>query len=535
MADKEDSEHSILRSAKRFFGGTLLSRCSGVVRDMAMAYTFGTEAAVAAFLVAFRFAHLLRRLFGEGALQTAFVPYFEEMRLSGAKKASFFFRDLVASLSLFLLLLILVSMGALGAALALLDLSSGNYQILFLTLLLMPSLLFICLFGINASLLQCEKKFFTPGVAPVAFNLIWALGVFSLWNLSALDAMPWLAGWVIIACLAQWAITIPQTIAALKKLDLSTSWRDIHLFSSDVKKMIGPLFLGIIGVAASQINNALDAVFARFASLEGPAFLWYALRIQQLPLALFGIAIAGALLPPLTRALKNNDIPTFNNFLAFALQRTLALMLPITMAIFVMGDTVIQIVYGRGDFANNSIMGTSHCLWGYAAGLIPMTLVLILAPAFYAKNDYRTTSAASVFAMLLNVALNAWWILDLGWGTQSVAWATSVSAWGNFLWLAIRLPHNEALYSRSLGIAICKATLAAVLAGVAVIYMDLTWLGGSTAWQIWRGEFTKMPLSFIELCVRVFIQAGVFMIVWGGFTWILWKKVEPRKGFSMQG
>src|SRR6476469_3522512 len=108
-----DSTHSIMRSAKRFFSGTMLSRATGLFRDISMAYAFGTQEAVAAFLVAFRFAHLLRRLFGEGALQSAFIPQFEDLRLKQPERANAFFCDLTGVLTVGLSALILLCMAVL--------------------------------------------------------------------------------------------------------------------------------------------------------------------------------------------------------------------------------------------------------------------------------------------------------------------------------------------------------------------------------------------------------------------------------------
>jgi putative peptidoglycan lipid II flippase len=518
---EQDTTHSIIKSARRFFSGTMISRATGLLRDVSMAFVFGTNEAIAAFLVAFRFAHLLRRLLGEGALQSAFIPHFETLRHENPQRACSFFRDLFVTLSLGLTALIFLLMFGLGSAIYLLDLSAGNREIIYLTILLMPSLLFICLFGVNASLLQCEKNYFTSGVAPVAFNVIWTIGVLSLWRNTPEEAMPWLAGWVILACLCQWLITLPKTLAILRSYGLKDFWEKLRIFSTDVRRLGKPLFLGILGVAASQVNNALDAVFARYADGEGPAMLWYAIRIQQLPLALFGIAISGALLPPLTRALKNNDLSKYYHFLVFTLRRSIALMLPITAAIFVMGDSAIQLIYGRGGFTDASTIGTSWCLWGYAIGLIPMTLILILAPAFYAQGDYRTPAIASVVSMSLNIALNAILIMGLGYGPGSVAVATSVSAWVNFIQLAYSLPNSSAMLSPELARSAVKVFVSCVFACLIVIGADWLLFQGSNAWLMWDGKLPVFPHHFVEQISRFAVQFICFILAAAGMAWLL--------------
>jgi putative peptidoglycan lipid II flippase len=507
----KDSHHSIFQSAKRFFGGTVLSRISGLLRDVAMAFAFGTQETVAAFLVAFRFAHLLRRLFGEGALQTAFIPHFETLRKESHEHANRFFCNLAAVLTIGLTGLIVLVMLILGTLLLFMDMSAGNQEIMALTFLLMPSLLFICLFGLNASLLQCEKSYFIPGVAPVAFNLVWIIGVFCIWNLPSASAMSWLSGWVIFACVCQWLMTIPQILSALRSSGITNPFKNIDFFSIDVRRIYKPLLLGIVGVSATQINSALDAVFARYASLEGPAMLWYALRIQQLPLALFGVAIAGALLPPLSRAIKAQDYSTFYSFLEFTIRRCVALMLPITLAILVLGDSCINLIYGRGDFTSESIAGTTQCLWGYGIGLVPMTLVLILAPSFYAQGKPKIPAVVSVIAMTLNAVLNAWMIMGLGMGPASVAIATSVSALVNFGLLAFVFPNFKTVASHDFWNSINKIACSSLLAAVAVVGIDYVFFGGSSAFTIFKNELPMLPKQFLDQLVKLGLQSFVFV------------------------
>ncbi len=461
----KDTVHTIRRSARRFFSGTLLSRISGMLRDMAMAYAFGTQPSIAAFMVAFRFAHLLRRLFGEGAMQSAFIPQFEALRQEEEGRAIAFFRDLAAALTLFLVFLIAFASVALFAVLAWADLRPSNQEVLYYTLLMLPSLLFICLFGLNASFLQCEKSYFTSAVAPVAFNVVWIIAVLLLKDLPIEQAIPKLCLAVIFASLAQWLTTARQT------------WKKIHTFltfsphpfqfrlSQDLRHIGKPLALGIFGMAASQINSAVDSLFARFAEPEGPAFLWFAIRIEQLPLSLFGIAIAGAVLPPLARAIKSNNRGDFHLFLDEALCRTWVFMLPLTGALFVLGDAAVALLYGKGGFDFISSIQTTYCLWAYGCGLIPSALVLVLAPACYAKSNYTLPAIASFASMFLNAALNLLFIAGFGYGAISVAIATSISAWINFAWLSFVLSRQQgSLYSNRFLQTIAPAAASALFA-----------------------------------------------------------------------
>jgi len=291
--------------------------------------------------------------------------------------------------------------------------------------------------------MQCEKSYFFPSAAPILFNLFWMIGIGVSYQYPPATAMTILSLFIVLACIAQWAFTLPKMYSILNTFQISHLWKKAKFFSQDVRKLAKPLAFGIIGIGASQINNALDAIFARWANEEGPAFLWYAIRIQQLPLALFGIALANALLPPLARAGKNGDSIVFQKFLDFAIKRTLLMMIPLTLGLFILGEWGIRIIYGHGDFTEASVMQTTYCLWGYAAGLIPMALILVLAPAFYSKGDYKTPAQASVGSMVVNAGLNAILIAGFDLGAVSVAVATSVSAWINLFWLGIAIARKS--------------------------------------------------------------------------------------------
>jgi len=511
-----DTAKTILHSATRFFSGTMLSRVTGMLRDMSMAYAFGTQSTVAALLVAFRFAHLLRRVLGEGAMQTALIPHLEHLRKDSSQRAGRFYCDLSLSLTALLSTIIIVTMLILGGLLSIDFFSTGNAEIAWFTLLMMPSLLFICLFGINASLLQCEKSYFIPSAAPIAFNVIWIVGVICTRNLSSFNAMSGLSLFIILACFAQWALTLPKTYKILIDYGVTHFFKGIKLFSTDVYRLAAPLALGIIGVAAAQINNALDAVFARWADDQGPALLWYAIRLQQLPLALFGVALSGALLPPLARAIKGEQFDQFSKFLDYAVSRTLILMIPITVALFIMGDACIALIYGHGDFSNLSVIGTTECLWGYTAGLIPMALILVLAPAFYAKGNYRTPSMASAASMALNIGLNTILVAGFDMGAASIAFATSISAWFNCFWLWRVLSkdlsgHNTSNLGEWKQIAGVVAVVSCLSAIVVIITDQLLW-GSFTPYGILIGEYVNYLQPLSSQIIRLSLSGLIFIV-----------------------
>jgi putative peptidoglycan lipid II flippase len=510
--EETDRPQSISKSAIAFLSGTFLSRVTGMCRDIAMAFSFGAHPAIAAFLVAFRFSNLLRRLFGEGQMTAGFIPYFESIRKESPEKGALFFRDLFHSLSLFLILLIAI-------------VEIGLYfwwrlernELLFLTMLMLPGTLFICLFGLTSSLLQCEKRFFLPGFAPVAFNFVW-IGAALLWrNRPPEEAAIALSVAIVIAFAMQWLTTVPATLRYLKeRLSFSELFRP-KFFPSEILKLVQPLLYGMIGIGAVQINTALDGVFARFASLEGPAYLWYAIRMEQLPLALFGIALASALLPPLARAIEDRDEEKYRTLLQFALKRSFAWIFPCMMAIFVLGAASVNLLYGHGHFSEEATRETLFCLWGYGAGLLPSVFVLLLAPAFYAQKDYRTPMRASLFSVLLNLILNTLMVFVLEWGAFSIAIATSGAALFNCFYLMKRLAvplfsWSLFRYFAHLGAIVLLATSLTLLLGHFLI--------SDPTCRIAMGQPAHFVRTFQEQLLHFLVQAGAMGLFIASYAWM---------------
>lgn len=398
-----------------------------------MAFCFGTTSQIAAFFVAYRLANVFRRLFAEGALLTGFVPYYQSIAVHSEKKAAYFFRDLLTSIGLFLILFIAVIEFVFYQTSHLFN--ADNYFILQLSSIMFPALLFICLFGLSSSLLQCKGKFFLTGLMPIAFNVVWIVCALIVKDLPLSKAVELLAFGILLAYFFQFLFIAIPTFFSLKATLSVSEWLSPSFFSSDVRSLIKPLFAGVIGVGAMQINSALDAVFARAASLEGPAYLTYAIRIQQLPLALFGVAIATALLPILSKKFEEKDFPSFNDILTIALKKTLLLITFCMFGIFSLGFVGINMIYARGDFGALSVINTVRCLWMYGAGLLPMTLVLILAQGFYAQKNYNIPMQGALLSVVINIILNAALIFVFHLGAESIALSTGFAALVNYIYL----------------------------------------------------------------------------------------------------
>jgi putative peptidoglycan lipid II flippase len=520
----KDSVASIKKSALRFLSGTALSRVSGMIRDVMLANAFGTSSAIAAFFVAYRLSQLCRRLFGEGALQSAFIPLFEQLRKDKPERAFLFFRDLSALVTIFLFAFVILSMIGLGITKQLFDWSPGNQEIITLMIILMPSLIPICLFGVNSSLLQCQKHYFSPGIAPAFFNIAISIAAFLLkyFELSPQEAMPYVAVATIFGCALQWGATVPVTLRHVKNALNGKIFHSIRLFSPDIRLLGAPLALGLLGVGASQINNGVDALFARYSDPEGPAQLWFGLRLLQLPLALFGIAISGALLPPLSRAIQSGNKKEYLHFLEFALRRVTAFLLPCTVILYVMGTHIINAIYAHGDFTTHSIFTTSGCLHGYAIGLLPMGFIIVLAPAFYALKDYRTPTIGAILSLVVNLVLNAFMVFVLEWKALSVALATSISSWINIAYLYRKLEnHSGKILSDEGAQEFFKVVSVSLLAGALTWIIQTRFFVPASFFQFFGYETDILPTNLHDQIMSVVTSGLTFLGSTLLFAWLM--------------
>ncbi len=496
-----DTLHSTMRLAKRFFLGTSLSRVSGLFRDIAMALYFGSSFEIATFMVAYRLANLFRRLLGDGNLQSGMVPCFEEMRGRDPRSAFIFYRD--AAFSFFAMVggVVLVSMVVLWQLQDRLPLKWG--RIAFLAFWMTPGLLFICLSALNTALLQCQKRYFAPAAAPVLFNGVWIASVWAAHTFFPADPMLFLSIGVSFAFAAQWALTGLQAFFEWHKHLSVKEWFSPSLFSSSWKKVLAPMGLGVVGAGAMQINSALDAIFASVADPSGPAYLWYAIRIEQLPLSLFGIALSSALLPPLSRAIQAGDTAKHRALLRGFCQRAMVWMIPFSLALFALGAAGLNFLYGRGDFGSAGLVQTLFCLWGYGLGLAPAALTLLLAAGCYAKKSYKAPTLASLISMGLHLVLNGTFVFVFHWGAVSIALATGLSAWVNYAVLAWGA---KIIDFRIMG----KAGLAGLGAWAVAIQAGAWWLGDPTL-AILQGKEALFSSGLCGQCLQAGGMGGLFL------------------------
>lgn len=502
-----DTKNSILRAASRFFSATMLSRIAGMFRDILMAHLFGAGPMIAAFFVSFRLSHFFRRMFGEGPMQSAFIPQYEKIRKESEGKASTFFILVRKRLTLILTLLVLFLIASLYTSFLQVDLPEQWQKIIFYTILLLPSLIPISLYGLESALLQCRGFYFRSGVAPVFFNLVWIASAFaSSYFLNELQMFILCLG-VVAACFSQWLW------AALKNEAFISGEKDPH-FTFPMIELSKAVGFGMLGVGATQMNALLDSLFANFADPSGPAYLWYAFRLQHLPLALFGVAISSAILPPLSRAAQDGDSKKWRLFLRVGMTQSFYLLLPMTVILIVFGVGIVQMIYQRGAFTFYDVEQSVTCLWGYAPGLLPTALVLMMSSSLYAKRNYKIPSLLALLSIGSNVVLNSFFIFVLGMGAAAIALATSISSAINALFLFLYLVKKEGLKPKLFHVKpllqSCGATFLA-LAALGLFHIATQGLGGKVG--IWQGASFLFSCHFFPLVGCLSLYGGIFFLV----------------------
>lgn len=479
---------SVKRSTARFSLGTALSRVTGLAREQVTAFYFGASPEIAAFFVAYRFALLFRRFLGEGAFLGGFTPYYVRAKGESLEKGAFFFRDFAVSIFSAVALLI----GLLEVLCLVLSQVFPEMEMVFsLTAWMVPSLLFVFLYMIFSAFLQSEKIFFLPGAAPLMFNVVFVGAVLLSRGLSGKQMTVSLAVGVLFGFVFQWLLLMPSFFRGFKEVFWTAKWRQAQFFSEDVMAVIRSFGLTFVGVGASQINSALDALFARWVSLSGPAYLHYASRLYQMPLSLVGIAFASALLPSLARAQGE----AFRSLWQRAFLRACILVLTMSAVLSLLALPSLNLVYGHGDFDREAILRSTECLWGYLLGLIPSTLVLLMTSVFSARRDFKTPLKASLVSIGLNGMMNGVVIFGFGGGVASIAATTSLASFTNLflllfflgkeearaLWIAVRQP----IFAASL--AVCGASLLVFCLGVFAFGEDVLfdWTPRDVLIQFW--------------------------------------------------
>lgn len=443
---KQKKDHGLLRSSGVVGFFTMLSRFLGLARDVVFARVIGAEALADVFFVAFKIPNFFRRLFAEGAFAQAFVPILGEYREKGSAAAV---RQLVSrvagnlGLCLILLTLFIVVASPLMAAIFApswyMDNPSKFAATSEMLRITFPYLLFISMTGLAGAVLNSYDRFAVPAFTPLLLNLCLILA--ALFAAPLFDQPAYALAWgVLLAGIVQFLFQLPflKTIHMLPMP--SVDWQD-----SGVKKVLALMAPAIFGVSVSQINLLLDTVLATFLPTGSVSWLYYSDRLSELPLGVFGIAIATVILPNLSRHHVAQSTQAFSQTLDWALKMILLIAVPAAVALILLAEPILVTLFYYGEVMTVRDMAmASLSLKAYAAGLIAFMLIKVLAPGFFARQDMRTPVRIGVIAMVMNMLFNLLLVIPLHsyWqvGHLGLAAATSLSAFLNaiLLYFALR-------------------------------------------------------------------------------------------------
>ncbi|WP_269777903.1 murein biosynthesis integral membrane protein MurJ [Marinimicrobium alkaliphilum] len=503
----------LLRSGTLVSAMTMFSRVLGLLRDMVFARVIGAGSGADAFFVAFKIPNFFRRLFAEGAFAQAFVPVLSEYRERGSLAAVQALVDRVAGClgSVLILFTVLAVAGApVVAALFApgfwLDdpdryaLTSDMIRITF------PYLLLISLSGFAGAILNSYDRFAIPAFTPVLLNVALIT--------AALVAAPWfdppalaLAWGVLVAGVCQLLFQLPF----LRRIHLLprpvVDWRD-----PGVKRILWLMAPALFGVSVSQINLMFDTVLASFLPTGSVSWLYYSDRLVELPLGVFGVAIATVIMPSLSRQHTAQSEEAFNRTLDWALRLIFLIALPATLALLLLAQPILLTLFHYGETGLRDIQMSTLSLQAYAVGLLAFMLIKVLAPGYFARQDMKTPVRIGIIAMAANMVLNLLFVVPLYYyfniGHVGLALATSASAFIN-AGLLYRGLRRRGFHWQPGG---RKLALRYLLANVAMVFSLIVCLVLWNDWVAWRG------------LQRGFVLGGVCLVgalIYLGSLWLL--------------
>ncbi len=493
----------LLKAAGIIGALTLVSRILGMTRDILSAQGFGTTWQWDAFIYAFMLPNFMRRLVAEGALTSAFIPVFTEIKEKEGEAAAFHFANVIYTLLFWgLAVLLLLAETGLFFFAKFPHLSPAVRLTAELLKLFTPYLLFMALCALAAGILNSYHKFFSPALNPIILDVVWIFAVLWIATLgkTSEERLFWLSVWIFISGMIQWGVQIPFL--------LRTGYRPRFLFdfSHPGLRKVGQLILpAVLGFAVMQINLLVDTTMGLWIGPGANSSLWYGNRIMQFPLGIFAIAMGTALLPAISRHAARNEIQEANRSLSFALRSIFFIIFPSTVGLIVLRTPIVKLLFERGQFDAVSTARTAFVLLCYTFGLFAYSGQKVIVAGFYSMQDMKTPMKVGALTLFLNIILN--FILMRFLREGGLALATSISGMINFAALLYLYDRKIAGFPlRELISSTSKILIASVVMGW-FAYHFYGWIypfaGGGRTVQLLTGVFSSIALSipiYLGIC-----------------------------------
>lgn len=493
----------------------LCSRVLGLVRDQLLNGLFGS-AYTGVFNAAFRTPNMLRDLFAEGALSTAFVTTFSRKIKMEGDEAAWQLGRKMATLSLCFMSFVAVA----GVALApwIVRLLNPGWDeapkvlCTWLAQIMYPFITIVSVTALVMGMLNAKKVFFIPAVASAFFNLGCIVGgVAVAWFVDpgfrdghiTEKGLTGFAVGTLIGGVLQLAVQLPSLRRLGFRFRPDFGWRD-----SGVREVLHLMWPSLIAASGTQVNVLLNSIFASFTHGQERASAWLgnAQRLQQLPLGLFGVAVATVTLPMLSRLATEGMTPAFRSALAKGLRLVFFLTLPCALGLSLMAEPIISILFEHGRFKAYDVQQTAAPLQAYALGLVFYSGVKVLQPAFYTIDRRFIPMMISLGVIVLNVAMNSTTVFLLRWDHTALAWATAIGLAVNFAALYGSMRRfASGLETRLLVHAFLRLAVAlAVLGGICLA-------ARATLFQDWAHTpfWTRVALLAVTIALAA---AGYFVV-----------------------
>ncbi len=403
---------SLLRSAATISGLTLLSRISGLARDILVARSFGASPLTDAFWVAFRIPNLLRRLFAEGAFSQAFVPILGEARnRHDADKVKILLDHVF--IILFYALMLVTALGIIAAPWVVTAMATGMSHAstdsafesaVWMTRVMFPYIFCMSLVAFASAVLNTWSRFAIPAFTPILLNLAMIVACVALTRyfvppIHALAIGVMLGG---IAQLAvQWLALSRLGLIPRFSMNVTGAWKD-----PTVRRIIRQMGPATLGVSVAQISILINTNIATWLPAGSVTWLSFADRLMEFPTALLGVALGTVLLPSLSAAHSKDDTQAYSQLLDWGLKLVLLLGLPAAVGLALASDALVATLFNYGAFGASDVHQTRLSVMAYAVGLIGILSVKILAPGFYAKQDIRTPVKIAILVLIFTQVMN---------------------------------------------------------------------------------------------------------------------------------
>ena len=478
--DGGEVRHGVVRAVGAIGFATLASRVLGYARDMVVARAFGAGPLTDAFFVAFRIPNLLRRLLGEGALSTAVIPVFTASLTRESRAA--FTRMVRAVLGAGTLTLCLVTLAGMAAAPWIVACLTPGWAAdpplvglaVQLTRLMFPYLLLVGLAALATGLLNAHHRFFTAAAGPAVLN-VGMIGAVLLLARRMDPPILALAIGVLAGGLGQLLVQLPEVRRLGVPLRPSGEWR--HPAVREIARRLAP---AAFGLAAVQVTVLVNTLLASLLPAGTVSYLYYADRVVEFPLGVFGIALATAALPTMAVQAARGETRALVETVGFSLRLAAFVAVPATAGLLVLGEPIVRLLFARGAFGAPEAAATTQALVGYAVGLPAFSATRLVAQAFYALGDTRTPVLVGLGSVAVNVVLALMLMEPLAQG--GLALASSLAAYANLAALAWALRRRLGpLGGRALAVSLARTLVASAAVGAACAWARPV-LDGAVGW-----------------------------------------------------